>query len=404
MFSDTFLAPDPSEALTRPAATPAQGPVGRARPLRLVLLGRALTIGGAERQFAQLAAGLAGRGHAVTLATFYDGDAFAANLAGRVTLLPLGKRGRWDGLPFLRRVRAEIARLRPDVIYSFLTPANLLTAALRPLLPRHKLVWGFRASDLDLAHYDPVFRVATGLERRLSGAADLIVANSEAARRDGLARGLPGRRLEVVPNGIDTAAFRPFAPSARRAARAALGLDGEAPVIGMVARLDPMKDHETFLGALQRLPERGIRAVIAGPPPGPARARLEALAAGLGLGEGVRWLGPVADVREVYAALDVLCLPSAFGEGFPNVLGEAMACGLPCVATDVGDCRAILDGLGPVAPPRDPDALAAALVAACASRDPGLPARLRARIVERYSLARMVGRTEDLLLALRDRA
>src|ERR671932_309783 len=159
MFSETPLALDAREASPPPAATRAPGPAREARPLRLVLLGRALTIGGAERQFAQLAAGLAGRGHAVTLATFYEGDTFAANLAGRVTLLPLGKRGRWDGLPFLRRVRAEIARLRPDVIYSFLTPANLLTAALRPLLPRHKLVWGFRASDLDLAHYDPVFRV-----------------------------------------------------------------------------------------------------------------------------------------------------------------------------------------------------------------------------------------------------
>jgi glycosyltransferase involved in cell wall biosynthesis len=367
-----------------------------------MLLGRALTIGGAERQFAQLAAGLAGRGHAVTLATFYQGDAFAANLAETgVRFISLGKRGRWDVLPFLRRLRAEVAHLAPDVVYSFLTPANLLTAALR-FLP-HKLVWGFRASDLELRHYDPVFRVATGLERRLAGTADLVITNSEAARRDALARGLAARRLEVVPNGIDVAAFRPFAPPARRAARAALGLDGDGPVIGMVARLDPMKDHETFLRALRRLPERHV-AVVAGPPAGPGRARLEAHAAALGLAARLRWLGPVADVREVYAALDVLCLPSAFGEGFPNVLGEAMACGLPCVATDVGDCRAILDGLGPVAPPRDPDALAAALVAACASRDPGLPARLRARIVERYSLARMVGRTEDLLLALRDRA
>jgi glycosyltransferase involved in cell wall biosynthesis len=369
-----------------------------------MLLGRALTIGGAERQFAQLAAGLAGRGHAVTLATFYQGDAFAANLAETgVRFVSLGKRGRWDVLPFLRRLRAEVAHLAPDVVYSFLTPANLLTAALR-FLP-HRLVWGFRASDLELRHYDPVFRLATGLERRLAGTADLVITNSEAARRDALARGLAARRLEVVPNGIDVAAFRPFAPAARRAARAALGLDGGGPVIGMVARLDPMKDHETFLHALSRLPDRGVRAVIAGAPAGPERARLEAIAAGLGLDGRVRWLGPVDDVRDVYAALDVLCLSSAFGEGFPNVLGEAMACGLPCVATDVGDCRAILDGLGTVTPPRDPDSLADALLAACtrARREPGLPERLRARVLERYSLAHMVGRTEDLLLRLRDR-
>ena len=142
-----------------------------------------------------------------------------------------------------------------------------------------------------------------------------------------------------------------------------------------------------------------MRAVLAGPSRGPDRKRLETLAAELGIADRLLWLGSVVEVEKLYPALDVVCLSSAYGEGLPNVLGEAMACGIPCVATDVGDCRVLLEGFEPVVAPGVPIALAQALLSAIEARhrDPQLPQRLRARILSRYSLARMVETTEALL-------
>jgi glycosyltransferase involved in cell wall biosynthesis len=380
------------------------------RPLRLLLLSRALTIGGSERQLVQLAAGLSERGHVTTLSTFYGGDAFLESLVGtRVALCSFGKRGRWDLRRFLLRVRSEIHRLKPDVIYTFLPPANVAIAAMRTFLPRHGLIWGVRASNLDLARYDALSRLVINVERRLSGVPDVIIANSEAGRRHAVAQGFPARRLQVVPNGIDTSRFRPFDLERRRAARVALDLPSDTLTIGIVARLDPMKDLENFFQALSRVTaQRKVSAVIAGPPVGAGRRLLEEIVANLGIAGHLRWLGPVRDVRQVYAALDLLCLPSAFGEGFPNVLGEAMACGLPCVVTDVGDCRSILGESGMVVPPSNPEALAQALLSASdhttTTTDRHLIQRLRQRVIDHYSVERMITRTEELLLCARGAA
>jgi glycosyltransferase involved in cell wall biosynthesis len=182
-------------------------------------------------------------------------------------------------------------------------------------------------------------------------------------------------------NGIDTAALALTTPDARARARASLALQADEVAVGMIARLDPMKDHPTFLRAMAQVAaNRRTRAVLAGPPDGPARKRLEALAAELGIADRLLWLGPVARVENLYPALDVVCLPSAYGEGLPNVIGEAMACGIPCVATDVGDCRVLLDGFGSVVAPGSPRAGGAVLSAIEArNRDPELPHRLRAR-------------------------
>ena len=371
--------------------------------LRVLLVGRALTTGGAERQMIHIANGLAARGHQVRLSTFYAVNEFPDALdRDRVTWTALEKTSRWDVAGPIQRLRTLVRRWRPDAIYTFLTPANLLLTALRPVLPRHALVWGLRGADLDLSRYDWLSRLTIRLERRLAWVPDLIIANSEAGRRDALAHGFPGDRIRVVPNGIDTDAFSPVTADERRAARARMGLPRDALVVGLVARLDPMKDHETALRAMARVVRtRDAHLVLAGTGPAEFRRKLEMFADGLGLAGRAHWLGAAPEVRTVYAAIDVLCLPSAFGEGFPNVIGEAMACGVPCVATDVGDSRAVMGGFGVVVPPRDPAALADGLSRmADRAADPELGPLLRRRIVERYSLAAMIERTEDLLLAV----
>jgi glycosyltransferase involved in cell wall biosynthesis len=251
--------------------------------------------------------------------------------------------------------------------------------------------------------YDVLTRLSARLEPLLAGVPDLVIANSEAGRRAAIARGFVASRCVVVPNGIELEAFRPLPAAARIAARARLGLPPDRRLVGVVGRLDPMKDHDGFLRAFALAARRqDLHAVIAGPGAPRDAARLRGLAEGLGIAARLVIAGPVVPVAELIAALDLLCLPSAYGEGFPNVLGEAMACGVPCVASDVGDCAEILGGLGWVAPPGDPVALAEAIIAAldAAAAASSLAADLRARAAERYGVERMVDATATLLREL----
>ena len=363
----------------------------------IYLLARALGIGGAERQLVHLAAGLHARGEKVVVALFYKGGVLDAEIERLgIPIIDLRKSGRWDVPAFLARLRRSIADVRPAAVYSFLGTANVVAAALRPVAPRYRLVWSIRASDMDPARYDWAFRLNYGLECALSRTADLIISNSEAGRDFAAAHGFPRGRLEVVPNGIDTDRCRPD-PAARAGQRAAWGLrDGEIAV-GVLARLDPMKDHPTFLRAAAALapvrPE--LRFLCIGE--GPEEAPLKRLAGELGLGERLLFTGRSTEPVAALNALDIACSSSAFGEGFSNAVAEAMACGLTPVVTDVGDSALLVGEAGLVVPPRDPDALAAALREAAGRLGSGAGAAARQRIVANFSLDAMVERTLALL-------
>jgi glycosyltransferase involved in cell wall biosynthesis len=212
---------------------------------------------------------------------------------------------------------------------------------------------------------------------------------------------LPADRIAVVANGIDTELMRPDA-AAGRARRAAWGLSADAFVIGCMARLDPMKDHVTLLSAAADFARENPDARFVCVGDGPLRDDLKGLAHSLALTDRLVWAGEIADTRAAYNAFDIATLPSAFGEGFPNVVGEAMACGIPVAATDVGDVRAIAGGTGDVVPPKNPEALCAAWqrLRARLTREPALGEAARGIIVSNYSLEIMVRRTEDVLSQL----
>lgn len=333
-----------------------------------------LGVGGAEAQLGQLllAGGRFAEGAAVVSLT--AGGAWADRLrAAGVPVVELCMaRGRVSGVALaalVRLIRVE----RPAVIQGWMVHANVMAAVARFLAGRRRatrLIWGIRATDLDPAAYGRSFRLALRLSALLAGAPDTVVANAQAAIPAHESLGIRPRRWAVVPNGIDGALYRPD-PAARASVRAALGLAAGTPVVIHVARVDPMKDHATFLAALDRLP--GVRVIAVG-------HGTESLPDRPGL---IR-LGLRDDVPRLLAAADVFVSSSAFGEGFSNALAEAMATGLMPVATDVGDARAIVGDTGFVVPPRDPRALADAIAAALAERVRGAAAR--ARIVERFTL------------------
>lgn len=373
--------------------------------MKVLFLARSLDYGGAERQLAALARGLRGAGHSVTVALFYGGGPLEGELReGGVAVRSLGKSGRWDLVGFLPKLAQVVRAERPDIVHGYLVEPNILTLLLKPLGPGIKAVWGVRASGRDLRRYERFIRLAFRLECSLSRYADLIIANSHAGRADHVACGFPAGKTVVVPNGIDTEQFHPDS-EARRRVRAELGIDEDEKVVGLVARLDPMKDHPTFLRAAALLVRErtDVRFLCAGSGPAEYRQQLRSLADGLGLSDRVIWSPVRPDVAAVYSSLDVLASSSCWGEGFSNVIGEGMACGLPCVATDVGDSALIVGDTGVVVPPGDPESLAGGirgLLDEGPAQRAERAAAARARVTSEFSVERLVQRTEKLLLKL----
>jgi len=351
--------------------------------LKILLMVRALGFGGTERQLVYLAQGLARRGHQVTVATFYRDGAFAdAFSSGNPEWLVAAKRGRWDVLGFCWRLMRSLAARQPDVIYSFLPVPNLLAALFRAAFSRRAaLVWGVRGTPLVVARYDWLERASIRVERWASRLPDLVIANSRRGATWARGREFGAARVTTIVNGIDTNWFRPAAAEERATARAALGCPSAALVVAVVARLDPMKDHASFLEALA-IATQTVPHIV------------------LGLGDHVIWAAPRRQVSDIYHAADILCLPSAFGEGFPNVVGEAMACGLSCVVTSVGDAGDLVGTTGRVVPPRDPRELARAILDLAKPIRESHPCNLAARhrIVENFGLKAMISATETSLL------
>jgi len=295
------------------------------------------------------------------------------------------------GLPAaVVRLAALIRRVLPDVIQSWLYHADLAATLARAVaFSRAPLAWSLRCSDMDLACYAPTTRLVVRALARLSGVPAVITSNSEAGLAWHRRLGYRPRRSIVIPNGFDTDRFRPD-PEARSRLGAMLGWGEEVVIVGLVARVDPMKDHAGFLAALARTAPP-LRAVLVG-------RGTEALAIPAALAGRVAALGPRDDVAALTPGFDIACLASRFGEGFPNVLGEAMACGVACVTTDVGDASAIVGEAGVVVPPGDPAALAEALSALAADPDRrrALGAAARARVLADYALPSVAARHASL--------
>jgi len=363
---------------------------------------RSMVVGGSQRQLAMLARALAERGHEAAIVVFYTGGEIdVAREPTSPRVISLSKSARWDVITPLARLRRLLRTERPDVVYAFHPPQAVLAALLLP--KKTRLVFGVRAAAMEVERYDSLSALAYGLEVRLSKRADLIIANGHTVRADAAKRGMPASRIAVIPNGIDTQTMHPD-PIAGALQRRAWGIPDDAFVIGCVARFDPMKDHPTFLAAAARFAREqpGTRFVCVGDGLAPYRDALKAQARSLGLDDALIWAGEMDSLRNVYNAFDVATLSSAFGEGFPNVVGEAMACGVPVVGTDVGDVRLIVGDLGEVVPPRNPQALAAGwarmrqrLVQKSLARE-----SIRQSIVTSYSLEMMVSRSIDGLTQL----
>lgn len=367
--------------------------------MKIVFLVRSLNRGGAERQLVILAQGLHARGHAVHVMVFYAGGELEQELTqSGILVLNLNKAGRWDILPFLWRAVKLLRAKQPDILHSYLCEANLIALVLKSAVPRTKVVWGIRASDMDLTQYDWLASVTFKLGCWTSRGADGVIANSQAGQAYHISKGYPSEKMVVIPNGIDTERFRPSA-EARQRLRAEWGLFGEQKLVGLVGRLDPMKDHNTFLQAVAQLARTHshVRFVCVGGGPDGYHAKLLDQARAMGIENRIWWTGAHDDMPAVYNALDLL-VNCSITEGLPNVVGEAMACGVPCVVTDVGDSAWVVGRTGAIVPLRNPTALACAIHELLGKTCDPVP--IRQQILSQLSIGQLVSTTELTLARL----
>ncbi|NLC37077.1 MAG: glycosyltransferase, partial [Alcaligenaceae bacterium] len=265
----------------------------------------------------------------------------------------------------LWRLYRLLRQLAPDVAQTWMYHADLLGGLVARAAGVRALAWGIRNSGADLSHGSRSARAVAWLCARLSHwVPGVIIACADEAARRHRQWGYDADRMLVIPNGYDMAAWHPDA-QARVALRQEWGLDAATPLIGSVARWNPLKDHanllEAFALSLQRQP--ALRCVLAGQGMEAGNAGLMALLRQYGIESKVVLLGRRDDVPRILAALDIYVLSSR-AEGFPNVVVEAMATGLPCVVTDVGDAARIVGDCGWVVPSRNAGALAGAINAA----------------------------------------
>ena len=363
---------------------------------------RSLGHGGAQRQLVTLAKGLKRLGHQVTVVTFYPGEPFENELIdARIGVRSLGKRGRWDLARSTVRLLSIVRHERPQILHGYLGTANLLTIVPRLLSRPLKLIWGVRASDMNLNYYDWLVKLSFLFECTLSAFADLIIANSQSGRDYYIKHGFPSNKIVVIHNGIDINRFKPDSEERKRV-RDEWGIPEGIKLIGNVARLDPIKDHFTFLNAALLLAQgrRDVRFVCIGDGSTEYREQLLDYANRSGLEGIVSWVGSRTDMPAVYNALDVV-VSSSMSEGFPNVLGEAMACGVPCVATNAGDSALILSTIsGTVVPIKDSRALADGITRILESGGTPAASLLRQRISDIFHEDHMVKTTEQAAMSL----
>jgi len=368
--------------------------------IKLAFLTRSLDCGGAQRQLITLAKALDRNRFDITVICFYSGEAWQEDLeTSGVRFISLEKKGRWDLIGFVFRLIRELRLLRPDILHSYLDVANLLAVFVK-LFVRTRVVWGIRAAEIDMHQYDWLRRLVSKLEAVCWPLAHLIIVNSQAAADHCLSRGFEPAKLVMIPNGINSAVFKPDREAGKRL-RADWRIPEHTRLVGTIGRLDPAKDLPVFLeaAALVTRFRNDVRFVCVGDGPASYALKLKKLTAGLSIEDKVLWQGARENVTSVYNALDVFC-SSSRSESFPNAVAEAMACGVPCVVTDAGASGHIVGECGIVVPPGNAQALARGLISSLETVRDEVDWKARTRILENFNVHGLAKRTENQLLSL----
>lgn len=356
--------------------------------MKILHLITSLNTGGAERML-------------VKLLTRLQGSTFSAEVISLCEFGPQTEPLREIGIPVhslnLRRgrptpaawfkLRKLIQEKQPDLIMAWMYHAGVAALLTNQGIPT---TLNIQQSLQDIRLEKRTVRWTIRALGRLSSRARGIVYCSRIARQQHEAFGYASKHPQFIPNGIDTSLFQPD-PEARLNQRHEWGCDDDTIVIGHLGRSHPMKGHPTLLEAAGLLLSQhpSVRFVLGGPEMDQNNRPLVELIEQLNLGDKITLLGERRDVPQVLNGFDIFTLSSGWAEGFPNVLGEAMACGVPCVTTEVGDSGLIVGETGFSVPPSNPSAIATAwekILALTPEKRRDLGGLARQRIADEFSL------------------
>jgi glycosyltransferase involved in cell wall biosynthesis len=366
--------------------------------MAVALIITGLSTGGAEMMFFKVLERLDAwfAPHVISLTTIGEIGSHVQRLGIPVEALGM-QTGVPDPLSFSRLVE-RLKTLKPAVVHTWMYHADLLGGLAARLARVPAVAWGIRNTNLDRDKTKLSTRVVVGACARVSRwVPDRILSCSEVARQAHVNLGYAADKMTVIPNGFDLARFQPDA-RARVTVRAELRVGDDVPLLGLIGRFDPQKNHAGFFEAAgclhRRLPTAHF--VLAGKGIDEGNRALMQMVETAGVGHMTHILGLRSDIPHLMAALDVLA-SSSYGEAFPNVLGEAMASGVPCVVTDVGDSAYIVGDTGRVVLPGNMAGLAAAiedLLTLPAAERAALGKRARARVAEHFEIGRVVQQYE----------
>lgn len=361
------------------------------RPITIVHIITSLGVGGAERVLSNLVLGmdrskyknivisLRSNGHWGPILQEQGIEVYALNMHTWLSLIP-------TNLQLWRLLR----KLKPDYVQGWMYHANVIGLIIGKLAGVKKIYWNIRCSLMDLSKYKfstrLIFKAGAWLSRLPTG----IINNSRVSIQQHMAQGYHNSNWQYIPNGLDLAQFEPNA-QIYADFRTKHKLPARAIIIGMVARFDPMKDHATFLRAAALLAKKrsDVYFVCAGRNINWQNTELTQIIHDANIADRVLLLDQLNNVNTLYPAFDYLTQTSVFGEGFPNVVAEAMACGVPCFVTDVGDALDIIGEHGYQVVKNDPDKLASEWMKALTTGTKDNTA-LRKRISENFSLPNII--------------
>ena len=303
----------------------------------------------------------------------------------------------WEVWRFIKLIR----KIMPELIQGWMYHGNLAALLAKWVLPNHvPLLWNIRHTPDDLKKEKRTTARVISLGARLSSRPDRIIYNSNVSAQKHESMGYSDKHKQIIPNGFNCEQFKPF-NNAHLQLRRLLGLKEDTLLIGLIARYHIMKDHVTFLHSAGRLIMMypNVHFILVGYGVDKTNHLLIKIIENLGLIGKVHLLGERADIAEITAGLDIASSSSSWGESFSNTIGEAMACGVPCVVTDVGDSGWIVGDTGIVIKPRDEKALTKAWVTLIELGSEGreqLGRSARQRVIEHFSINIVVKQYEDL--------
>jgi len=320
-----------------------------------------------------------------------------------ISVVAIGMKKGWKGFfgfsEFFRLLRI-VKNYKPDAIQTWMYHSDLIGGLVGKLL-KVPVIWNIRQSNLNPKYNKKTTIWTVKICAKFSKVLPKKIICCSYASKDVHSKlGYDENKMVVIPNGFDLNAFLPDRRGGEKVRRE-LGLNDKTIVIGFAARFDPQKDHKNFFEAAKILHKvyPNVRFLLCGDGISWDNKKLREWIEKSGIKKATHLLGRRDDMKNIYNSIDIFCCSSSYGEGFPNVIGEAMACEIPCVVTDVGDSAIIVRDTGFVIPPKNPEALAEAMIKMIEigeGKRRELGKKARDRIKENYSIEKIVKNYEQL--------